>query len=57
MRARVETRAAAVGALDRFDHRARRTLAVGAGDVNAGRGEFGLAKAGGEQAHALDAEA
>ena len=55
--ARVQARAAALRALDRFDHRACRTLAVGTGDVDAGRGALRITEAGGEQAHAVHAEA
>jgi len=57
VRAGVKTGAATLRALDRFDHRADGALAVGAGDVNAGRGTLGIAEAGGEQTHAVHAEA
>jgi hypothetical protein len=57
VRTRVEPRATAVRALDRFDHRAGRPLAVGAGDMEARRGALGMAQTRGEQAHAFDAEA
>jgi len=53
----VETGAAALRALDRFDHRADGALAVGAGDVDAGGGALGITEAGGEQTHAVHAEA
>ena len=57
VRAGVKTGAATVGALDRFDHRADGAFAVGAGDVDARGGALGIAEAGGEQTHAVHAEA
>jgi len=57
VRARVEADAPALGALDRLDHRARRALAVGAGDMEARGGALRMAEAPGEQAHAVAAEA
>ena len=57
MRAGVEAGAAALRALDRFNHRGGRALAVGAGDMEAGLRLFRMTDAGGEKAHAVHAEA
>ena len=57
VRAGVKTGAATLRALDRFDHRADGALAVGAGDVDARSGALGITEAGGQQTHAVHAEA
>ena len=56
VRARVEARATAVRALDRFDHRGGRALAVGASDVETRLRALGVADPRGEQTHAFHAE-
>ena len=56
MRAGIQTRPAALRTLDRFNHRAGRALAIGAGHVETRGATLRVPEALGQRAHTVDAE-